>query len=508
MKPLPVAADPGSPAAGARARFLLPALLGYAALVLILLLRHEMWQDEWQAWLIARDSLCLPDLFWNLRYDGHPALWHLGLFLVTRVTHAPLGMQLLHLLAATAAVYVFLKYAPFTRLQKILFILGYFPFYEYAVISRNYALGVLGLFSFCALFCRPGPKNYLLLGLILFLLCQASFYGLLVALVLGGILVGVACRDGAAGGIKVVAAAVLVLAGIVLSLMQVIPSPDSSVAVGWNFTLDLHHFLANLATVWKSYVPLPAPDYHFWDTNLISHPYWQALFSIILLAFGLLLFLRRPLPLFLYVVGTAGILAFTYSKYPGSIRHHGHLYLLFIASLWLASASGEIKPGPSFLQTLADFCQAHRDRAVTVILAAQLLAGVWAASLDLCFPFSASQEAARFMQQHRLDRLLIVGHTDDAASSVAGYLDCRLYYPSVRGWGSFIVQNRERKTNLEPEELVAQARELSRRRQQDTLLLLNQELPPGRFPVIPLHRFTHSLVPVENYYLYLVRADG
>ncbi|MBI4794559.1 MAG: hypothetical protein HY790_01735, partial [Deltaproteobacteria bacterium] len=153
--------SPGNASAG----FLLPAVLGFFFLGLVLLLRHEMWQDEWQAWLIARESLSIPDLFRNLRYEGHPGLWHLVLFLVSRVTPNPLGMQILHLLVATGAVYVFLKYSPFTRLQKILFILGYFPFYEYTVISRNYGLGVLGLFGFCALFCRPGPRSYLLLGL-------------------------------------------------------------------------------------------------------------------------------------------------------------------------------------------------------------------------------------------------------------------------------------------------------------------------------------------------------
>ena len=119
------------------AGFLLLAVLVFFFLGLVLLLRHEMWQDEWQAWLLAKESLSLPELFRNLRYEGHPGLWHLGLYLVSRVTPDPLGMQLLHLLVATASVYVFLRYSPFTRLQKILFILGYFPFYEYAVISRN-----------------------------------------------------------------------------------------------------------------------------------------------------------------------------------------------------------------------------------------------------------------------------------------------------------------------------------------------------------------------------------
>jgi hypothetical protein len=137
-------------------------------------------------------------------------------------------------------------------------------------------------------------------------------------------------------------------------------------------------------------------------------------------------------------------------------------------------------------------------------LTAHLLAGIAAASLDLVFPFSASRDAAGFIKNHHLDRLVILGHADDAASAVAGCLGCRIYYPSSRRWGSFVIWNQARKPKVEPEELLHQAAELSRQHHQAALLLLNDTLPPGQFPVILLQEFTHSLVPTENYYLYLL----
>lgn len=516
MKPLPEEGGRGCRQGEANAGFLLPAVLGFFLLGLAILLRHEMWQDEWQAWLIARESLSLPDLFRNLRYEGHPGLWHLGLFLVSRIFPDPLGMQLAHLLVATCAVYVFLRYSPFTRLQKILFIFGYFPFYEYAVISRNYALGVLGLFSFCAVFCRPRPRNYLVLGVILFFFCQTSVYGLMLAMVLGLVLFAAAVRDRIVGTWGAMGAYALILLGIALSVLQLVPPPDSGFAVGWHFVPDLRRGLATLATVWQSYVPLPALDYHFWGSNLVPGPVLQDLLGVILLAGGLLLFRRQPLPLLLYAVGTVGLLTFTYVKYPGSLRHHGHLYLLLIACLWLARAEilsgGNPAPAaagpssPKIFPAVADFCRDHRDRAVTVLLALHLLAGAWAASLDLLFPFSGSRGAAEFICEWRLDGMLILGHDDGAASAVAGCLGRQIYYPARRCWGSFVVLDQERKPELEPGELLAQAGELSRGYSQEVLLLLSQELPPGRFPVIPLKKFTNSLVPAENYYLYLLPA--
>ena len=44
------------------------------------MMQHAMWRYEMQAWLLARDSQTLGDLFFNLRYEGHPALWHLLLW--------------------------------------------------------------------------------------------------------------------------------------------------------------------------------------------------------------------------------------------------------------------------------------------------------------------------------------------------------------------------------------------------------------------------------------------
>jgi hypothetical protein len=54
---------------------------------------HEPWRDELQAWMIARDSGSLPELFQNIRYEGHPAGWHLLLFVLSRVTRNPAAMQ-------------------------------------------------------------------------------------------------------------------------------------------------------------------------------------------------------------------------------------------------------------------------------------------------------------------------------------------------------------------------------------------------------------------------------
>jgi hypothetical protein len=473
----------------------------FCVLGLWIIFWHEMWRDEWQAWLIAAESDSLADLFRNLRYEGHPGLWHLFLFVLHGLAAHPLVMQLAHLAIAAAAAFLFLRYAPFTRAEKTLFIFGYFPFYEYAAISRNYALGVLGLFAFCTVFAKT-PRRYLLLAVILFLLCQTSVYGLMLALVLAAGSVYQAYRDQALWTWPGGAALALILLGVGLSLVQIVPPVDSGFAVEWKFDLDFFHLQTISALIWKAYVPLPGWGVQFWNTNLVPDA-WQPLLSGILFLLAALYFIRQPLPLVLYVLGTLGLLTFSYVKYAGALRHHGHLFLWLMAVLWLAESYPPRGTLPLALGWL-DPCRRRCRRMLPVLLMVHVVSGVWAASLDLFYPFSRSGAAAEFIRDQGLEGLPLMGHADYAASAVAGCLNRPVYYPASGRWGTFIIWNQDRHTDLKARTLVQQARDLSRRQGQDVLLLLNRPLPRGEEPGPLIQKFTGAIAPDENYYLYRV----
>ena len=66
----------------------------------IRLFRHAMWRDELQAFMVAAASNTPLDLFAKLKYEGHPGLWHLLLWVVTRFTSDPVAMRVLHLVIA------------------------------------------------------------------------------------------------------------------------------------------------------------------------------------------------------------------------------------------------------------------------------------------------------------------------------------------------------------------------------------------------------------------------
>jgi hypothetical protein len=486
-------------------------LVFFFSLGLLLILNHALWQDEWQAWLLARGSGSLAELFRNLRYEGHPALWYLALYGLSHLTDQPLAMQLFHLFLATTTVYVFLRFSPFTRLQKILFVFGYFPFFEYAVISRNYAWGILLIFTFCAIFPRSFSRKYLVLTSLLFLLCQTSIYGLLVALALGAaFLIGDLTANRPkiiSSKAEIITAGVILGAGVLISIWQLLPPSDSGFAVGWRFHLDWPAALRTMGVIWDSYVPVPSLHYQFWNTNLIGNQYFKLILSLLVLGFSFMLFLRQPAVLALFGLGTLALLSFTYTKYFGAIRHHGHLFILFLAAVWLSAyfPAGTEKPG--FFNKIANFCRQRGNAFLTSILVAQLLAGLLAAALGLIQPFSAGKETAAYINASGIGRMLIAGDADDAASVISGYLRQPIFYLCAGRWGSYVIWDQQRKT-LEIPEVLKKARELAVRYRQEVLLVLNREIASTEPGIIPLRQFRRSIVPAEAFYLYLVNPPG
>lgn len=480
---------------------------------------HAMWRDELNVWLMVRDSSSLVNLFQNIKYEGHPGLWYLCLYLLSQFTHNPAIMQVFHLLLATGCVYLWFRFSPFTRLQKVIFSFGYLPFYEYSVISRNYAIGVLLIFTFCTLFSRR-TKSYLVLSVILFLIANTNAYGLLISISLGITLVleyALKLQPTKISQVRrgdLVASLLIFILGIVISLAQLIPPADSALAggsAGWTLTFNLQHLLTTLTRIWSGYITILVPnDSHYWEMILFSA------LAIGLLGFACLILIRKPIALLFYLCSTIIILLFTYVKFMGGPRHYGHLYLLFIIALWIGSHDSE----SSWLTQILDrlpaivnrvvtagirFCDRYKRAFILVILCAQLAGGIVAYGRDLFLPFSASRATAKFIQNQQLDQLFIVGSRDYAISPLCGYLNRKIYYPESQKIGSFILFTTARK-QVDTTEVLAQVSQLVTQKHSNILLILNSELDVSRpdLQLSLLSKFTHSFMGDEKYYLYLV----
>ncbi|MDD5543416.1 MAG: hypothetical protein PHX83_09595, partial [Acidobacteriia bacterium] len=130
--------------------FALLVTLVFGVVCLTAILHHEMWRDELDTFVTARDSSSFSSLMDYARFSGHPGLWFVFVYGISRFARNPAAIQLLNLVFALGAIYVFSCFSPFPRWLKVLFAFGYFPLYEYGVISREYCLGMLLVFLLCA----------------------------------------------------------------------------------------------------------------------------------------------------------------------------------------------------------------------------------------------------------------------------------------------------------------------------------------------------------------------
>jgi hypothetical protein len=479
---------------------------------------HEMWRDETQAWLLARDSSSVIDLFGNLKYEGHPGLWHLCLMPLSRITRSPVIMQVFHLMIAGAVVYVFSRFSPFAKFQKALFAFGYFPFYEYSVISRNYALGVLLLFTFCALFKRRS-KNLPLIGFILFLLAHTSVHCLIITIAIG---IGLFAeyfikserRMTSLRNPGVYVGFAIIALGIATSIIQLKPPADTGFAVSWVTKYDPTRIRNVFNIMEKAFVPIPRFVLNFWNSNILDKvPASVKVKSIIagvILLWAVVLLLGKRISLLIYVSGTIGLLTFFYVKYFGSMRHHGFLFMLFLASAWISHYCRDAKR-LRLLNRLSSIFRRHLNIPLALILVTHLVGGVAATAMDYRYTFSQAKATAHYIRESKMDGMVMVGDYDHTASTVAGYLGNSIYYVRGDRLGSFVIWDKKRTKNISHDDVLRKAKELADLKKQDVLIILYSALKKeklSQYSLTEVSKFEKAVVANEVYYLYLMSTTS
>lgn len=484
---------------------------GYGAI------HHEMWRDEVQAWLLARDSTSIINLFANMKYEGHPAFWHLCLMPLTRINASPIMMQVFHLLIAATTVFLFTRYAPFNKVQKFLFSFGYFALYEYAIVARNYAIGVLLIIIFCVLY-RERYKRFVWIGIVLILLSHTSVHALIVVIAIGlGLLCEYlyfyCCREETLNANRhhIWIGFVLIGFGIVTAVLQLNPPSDTGFAVGWNFNFTIQRMNNIVRIITNAFLPFTRPARGFWGSNrLYSYEFFQLIrlsLCYLIIFWCVLRFLKRPTVLIMYVTATVGLLAFFYVKYGGSIRHHGFLFFTFILTSWIYYDCPEIKLPTNFISNLAQRCFSF---VFTCILIIHYLGGITAIAMEKRHVFSYGKETAEYIKQQDMQDLPMVGDTDFAVSTVVGYLEKdKVYYPKGCRFGSFVRWDKLRTHGVFNEGIIIDAKMLSKRYSQDVLIIMNRTFSDElkeKYQLTQLESFTGSTIGDEGFHLYLIKS--
>jgi len=154
----------------------------YVVVAAYTMAHHELWGDEIHSWNIAKGSGSFFDLLSNTRYEGHPPIWYVMLWSISKLTHDPVALQFLNLIISYAIVFIILFYSPFPIIIKALIPFGYFFIFEYSILSRNYAVALLIAFCICIVIHKDFKRKTAVYYVLLFLLSNTHLLSLLLAL--------------------------------------------------------------------------------------------------------------------------------------------------------------------------------------------------------------------------------------------------------------------------------------------------------------------------------------
>ena len=369
-------------------------LLTFLLLSSIGIAYHEIWLDEAQHFLLARDSDSFAEWARNCHNEGHPLLWDVILFLITRFSNHVLTMQIVHLIISLMSVTVICR-IPFGKIEKLLIIFGYYIFYEYNLVCRNYSISVLFLLLLIEQY-RLNRNGILRLAILVFFLSNTHLFSLLIsmAFVLFFLIMDRKLLR-AKNSFSLLLSSAIVLGGWLLSLYSILPDANYGAhfyAIDPTSLCSLDRFFRAASLALKGI--FFTPDYfntshHFENSSLLYGLNVEVGLKIFLnaLAWIIPIFIlwKHPRALIFFLLTNLFLLpAFYFLPLVQGTRYFGFEYLIFISSCFLFET-----PPSRIVRNIA-----------ILIFSIQFINGIFMYCADIKHPFSEGKDVWRCLLKY------------------------------------------------------------------------------------------------------------
>jgi len=478
--------------------FVLLTISLYLLLNAVSLVHHEPWRNEAQAWLIARDMDLPSMIFTQMGYEGTPALWHVLLVPFAKTGFPYITASIIHLIIATAAVYVFLLRAPFSRAMKLLFVFSYYMGYQYSVVVRNYNISILLLFLIAAFYGSRFRRPFVY-ALLVFLLFNTNVFVLSAAGGLVCLFVWELRSEREIGRAGYAATGVMCL-GALLALVQLWPPADG---VAGGAILSPPGPGKVFRAVEMAFFVAPGEFYTYTAAALV-------IFTLALLSIG-----RKPAVLFVALASYLGLFGIFMLRHGGFGRHYGFVLVILIFLLWLSSYYKN--PGRPQLSvaafTLINFCL-----LISVVFCLKRH------YIEYHCLYSGGKDMANFITENGLEDHTISAHMVAPTSSLLPYLPGKkFWYAAIGDYGTYNIGDKKHVDNrfIEPSEVTERTRKRFAGKT-DVLLLLSDRSLRGsdledfellhQTPETDRQRFRgratrHMCAPQEKHFLYRYKGS-
>lgn len=388
----------------------------YLVLLAIVVGHHEPWMDEAQAWLLAKDVTLKELLVKYLRYEGSPGLWHIILMVAAKLGLPYFSINIISASFSAIGVWLFIKFAPFPRLVKILFPFTFFVFFQYGVVARSYCLIAPVLFGIALLYPKKISHPYLF-ALLLGILANISAHTFIIA----GSIAFVHCLDLLTNWKNMAVRlrthhvlAMLFLALIALAVYLIIKTPPDQIFAGY-LNLDPNNFVRVTKRMIGGSLVM----------NEFSH--WQGLsgtlaFIIVLVT---VIWLVRNRMALLYLLPLFLLSTLFAVKYR-NLWHQGVLFLLWIFVLWVS-----LQKYHSGKQVYIVW-QKPLVALTAVVLAFQVYWCINSITYDLNHNYSASYTLSKYIKRKQLQekKIYVSGWKN---ISVLPYFSKNIFYNHNNG---------------------------------------------------------------------------
>ena len=471
----------------------------YGAILAVGFARHEMWRDEYEQLLFRRYAGFID--------SGSPfyILYNFLCWLPLQINDSVATFKILHLAVALAIAAIVLWFSPFRLWQKVALLCSYFLLYEFSIIARYYGLITLLVFGTVVSLSIARPK-FLVAAILM--LATASLNPMSATFAAGFAVYAIALWFSGELNFSssptqrriVVASAALFVAGaavIFLSFVAYVLNPEGLKP----FQMARPPFAAILPQIWNAYIPIPdfSRGIYFWWSNIFAQPVvyaegqtlslqdlTSAVFLIPSLASISLLFVfasrfaqDRPVLVF-YVFTTAlqlALIHFALKVYV--IRYLGLLFITLVAAAWLFEARRHLRilyadtRASASVDSLGLIGKAFQP-AFAFVLLAQVIAGLWAYSLDATRKFSNSEELAGYVQKSDLANThTLVGYIDAHTQCIVAETGAQMYFPQAGKFARFCEQyNPSRRNVVAFDELLQQAASLVQQKGKPVALVM------------------------------------
>lgn len=420
-------------------------MLCYSIITFIILLFHESWRDEAQAWLIAR-NLNIIDIFGQMKYEGHPVIWYLILVPFAKLGLPYIFVKIVSWLICNIAVWLILKKAPFNLILKILFIFSMPMIYLYPSISRSYCLIPLAITIVAIYFGQRHEKTIQYILSILFLanthVIMYGMVGILLLLFYIEELIQNRKTNLKEQKKKVYISLIVIIVGLILTLIPILISMTTNTDV--SLTSNTSIFEDTKLKMENAYEKIMTGC--FGENELILKIVAIAL--IILLCYEIRYHFKNAL----VIICTEGLqfLIYTY-VYMGSEQRVSTLILLIMFIFWIQNDEklnkDNVKETNRELINDQKYIKKQRRKEkltdiaeyiLVFVLTINVVNGMVAVNKEIKTTYSSSYETAEWIKENLEDDSIFICTNMPLSSAIIPYIDKEVFWsPQTLDYFSF-----------------------------------------------------------------------